>query len=65
VKREKFIKYLEKKDCIFLREGSRHSLYKNIRNGEMSTVPRHPDIKENLCRKICKDLGIPDILRKR
>lgn len=31
--------------------------------GKISTIPRHPDIKENLCRKICKDLGIPDILK--
>jgi hypothetical protein len=29
----------------------------------LSTVPRHPDIKENLSRKICKDLDIPDILK--
>jgi mRNA interferase HicA len=47
-----------------VREGGKHSLYKNKSTGEMSTVPRHPDIKENLCRKICKDLGIPDILNK-
>jgi len=62
VKRKKFIKYLEKNGCSFVREGSKHSLYKNIETGEMSTVPRHSDIKENLCRKICKDIGIPDIL---
>ena len=47
-----------------IREGSKHSLYKNTITGELSTVPRHSDIKENLCRKICKDLGIPDILKK-
>jgi mRNA interferase HicA len=65
VKREKFIKYLEKNGCTFVREGGKHSLYKNIKNGEMSTVPRHLELKENLCRKICKDMGIPDILKKR
>jgi mRNA interferase HicA len=64
VKRNKFIKYLTKNDCILLREGGKHSLYKNSKTGDISTVPRHPDIKENLCRKICKDLRIPDILRK-
>jgi len=65
VKQERFIKYLEKNDCYIVREGSKHALYKNLKTGEMSTVPRHPNIKENICRKICKDLGIPDILRKK
>ena len=64
MKRNKFIKYLEKKNCAIIREGGSHTLYKNISNSQMSTVPRHTDIKENLCRKICKDLGIPDILQQ-
>jgi hypothetical protein len=46
-----------------VREGNNHTLYKNTLTGELSTLPRHIDIKENLCRKICKDLGIPDILK--
>jgi len=49
---------------MLIREGGKHSLYKNSKNGKLTTVPRHPDIKENLCRKICKDLGISDILKK-
>jgi len=61
--RTKLVKFLEKNGCIFVREGGSHTLYRNISNGKISTVPRHPDIKENLCRKICKDLGIPDILK--
>jgi len=64
LKIKKFIKHLENNDCVLVREGSKHTLYKNPKTGEMSTVPRHPDIKENLCRKICKDLGITDILKK-
>jgi mRNA interferase HicA len=63
MKRNKLIRYLGKNGCIILREGSYHTLYKNITNSKISTVPRHPDIKENLCRKICKDLGIEDILK--
>jgi predicted RNA binding protein YcfA (HicA-like mRNA interferase family) len=62
MKRNKLVKYLETNGCTFAREGGNHTLYKNISNGKASTVPRHSDIKENLCRKICKDLGIPDIL---
>ena len=63
MKRNKLVKYLENNGCIFVREGGSHSLYRNLSNGNISTVPRHPDIKEILCRKICKDLGIPDILK--
>ncbi len=62
MKRRKFIKHLEQYNCFLAREGGRHSLYKNNKTNKYSTVPRHPDIKEGLCRKICKDLGIPDIL---
>jgi mRNA interferase HicA len=61
--RTKLVKFIEKNGCIFVREGGSHTLFRNINNGKISTVPRHPDIKENLCRKICKDLGIPDILK--
>lgn len=63
MKRNKLIKHLEKNGCAFVREGGNHTLYKNLKNGKASTVPRHPDVKEILCRKICKDLGIPDILK--
>jgi mRNA interferase HicA len=65
MKRNKLIKYLDKNSCCLVREGGKHSLYKNTETGNMSTVPRHAEIKENLCRKICKDLGIPDILKRR
>jgi len=63
MKRNKLIKYLENNNCVFVREGKKHTLYKNNLKNFYSSVPRHPDIKENLCRKICKDLGIPDILK--
>jgi mRNA interferase HicA len=63
MKRNKLVRYLGKNGCALIREGSNHTLYRNIKNGKLSTVPRHPDVKENLCRKICKDLGIPDILK--
>ena len=64
MKKKKFIKYLEDHHCFIVREGGKHTLYKNSKTGNLSTVPRHHEIKENLCRKICKDLGIPDILKK-
>ena len=64
MKRNKLLKYLKDNGCWLAREGGKHSLYKDSTGQRNSTVPRHPDIKENLCRKICKDLGIPDILKK-
>ncbi|MGE4287716.1 MAG: type II toxin-antitoxin system HicA family toxin [Salinivirgaceae bacterium] len=63
MKRNKLLKYLVKNQCVLVREGGKHSLYKNLLNGKLTTVPRHPDIKEGLCRKICKDLDLPDILK--
>jgi len=65
VKRMKLIKHLEIHSCIISREGGKHSLFKNTKKNKYSTVPRHPNIKESLCRKICKDLDIPDILKNK
>jgi len=61
MKRNKLLKYLLRNGCQFLREGKSHSIYFNTRNNKVSTVPRHPDIKQFTVEKICKDLeiGIP------
>jgi hypothetical protein len=48
MKRTKFIRYLKDNNCSLIREGAKHNLYLNILNHKKSTVPRHPDIKENL-----------------
>jgi predicted RNA binding protein YcfA (HicA-like mRNA interferase family) len=58
MKRADLIRYLEDCGCEFLREGSRHTVFVNRDQKKASTVPRHREINENLCRKICKDLGI-------
>ena len=42
-----------------VREGRRHSWWGNPVNGQRSSVPRHSEIPDPLCRKICRDLGIP------
>jgi mRNA interferase HicA len=41
------------------REGSRHSWFINHALNRRSAVPRHPEIRDELVRKICRDLGIP------
>lgn len=59
MKRIDLVRHLEGHGCILFREGSRHSIFKNVKNGQMTSVPRHREIKENLARKVCDDLGIP------
>ena len=59
MKRRDLIRHLEKYRCEFLREGGDHTVYVNRGEKKVSTIPRHREIDENLCRKICKDLAIP------
>ena len=59
MKRADLIRHLETHGCLFVREGSKHTVYKNPVNGFTSTIPRHREIKKELARKICRDLGVP------
>jgi len=61
MKRIKFLKHLQENNCVLLREGGSHSIYINKNNGSKSPVPRHPDIKEIMVLKICKELDIPKV----
>ena len=58
MKRVKLLKHLQSNNCVLLREGSSHSIYINKNNGNKSPVPRHPDVKEIMVLKICKELDI-------
>lgn len=51
------IKHLIKQGCVFVREGSRHSVFYNSLTKRSSTVPRHNEINDFLSKKICRDLG--------
>jgi predicted RNA binding protein YcfA (HicA-like mRNA interferase family) len=57
MKRKALIKHLEKNGAEFKREGSNHTIY-GLGN-DVTEVPRHTEIDDNLARKICKDLNIP------
>lgn len=59
MKRTEFIRHLRTNDCELLREGGNHSVFKNTISGKISAIPRHSELKDMLCKKICKDLGIP------
>ena len=54
-----FTRFLLNNNCKLLRQGAKHSIFINTINNKLSSVPRHKEIKNNLCRKICKDLDIP------
>ena len=58
MKRADLIRYIEKNGCEFLREDSKHTVYISRIEKKVSTIPRHKEINEYLCKKICKDLGI-------
>ena len=60
MKRKDLIKHLEDQGCQFLREGGNHTVYVNRKARKVPTVPRHREIYDNLCRKICRDLGVSE-----
>lgn len=59
MKRRDLLAHLAERGCELLREGGRHSVFWNPKNGATSTVPRHREIEEFLARRICRDLRIP------
>ncbi|MBI3934013.1 MAG: type II toxin-antitoxin system HicA family toxin [Acidobacteria bacterium] len=59
MKRTEFIRHLRSHNCELLREGGRHSWWRNRDSNMRSAVPRHSEIPDTLAKKICKDLGIP------
>ena len=58
MKRVDLIRHLEQHGCYLLRDRGRHSVYVNPTNNQTSAVPRHREINDFLCRRICRDLGI-------
>ena len=58
MKRQAFIRELERAGCEFLRHGKRHDVYRNPANGRQAPVPRHREIAPTLCEVIRKQLGI-------
>ena len=56
MKRKDLIKTLNNADCVLVRHGSRHDLYKNPTTGKKQPIPRHNEIDENLAKHIIKEL---------
>ncbi|MEI6885126.1 MAG: type II toxin-antitoxin system HicA family toxin [Bacteroidota bacterium] len=61
MKRSEFLKHLASHHCVLLREGANHSIYFNPVNRKQSTVGRHQELSNLLCKKICKQLEIPPL----
>ncbi|MFT5465061.1 MAG: mRNA interferase HicA [Verrucomicrobiales bacterium] len=61
MKRQKLIKHLESHGCEKKREGGSHTIYWNPSTGRREPIPRHTEIPDRLCKKICKALEVPDI----
>jgi mRNA interferase HicA len=59
MKRTKLLKHLHQHSCLFLREGGNHTIDTNRAGTRKTAVPRHPEIKPNTVRKICKDVDVP------
>jgi YcfA-like protein. len=64
MKRRDFEQHLALHGCVFLREGTRHTVFTNPAVGKNSTVPRHTELRTGLVVKICRDLEIPPPFRR-
>jgi hypothetical protein len=62
VKRNHFIKHLEKNNCQLHGHGSKHDIFLNTITKKKTTVPRHTQIDKLLAKAICKQLEIPEFL---
>jgi len=61
MKRRRLVAHLKAHGCVLIREGARHSWWGNPANNRRSSVPRHTEINDHLARKICRDLGVPEV----
>jgi mRNA interferase HicA len=57
VKRRDLIRELAEEGCYLRRHGKKHDIYINPRTGKKAPIPRHPEIKESLCKLIRRQLG--------
>lgn len=60
MKRSSLLQYLRKEGCYLKREGRSHSLWCNPATGAVEAVPRHTEIANQLARKICRGLSVPE-----
>jgi predicted RNA binding protein YcfA (HicA-like mRNA interferase family) len=49
MKRADLIRHIESHGCLFVREGSKHTVYRNLASGSTTTIPRHRADQEATC----------------
>lgn len=59
MKKSDFDKHLKANKCILHRQGSNHEIWINPRTGKQTSVPRHKELVNVICKVICKQLEIP------
>ena len=64
MKRGDLLRHLRHHGCTLKREGANHSLWTNPRTGAVEAVPRHNEVADQLSRRICRNLSIPEIGRQ-
>jgi predicted RNA binding protein YcfA (HicA-like mRNA interferase family) len=65
MKRRDLLKHLRQHGCDRLREGGNHSWWYHLDTNKRTAVPRHNEIDHGLARKICRDLGVPEIEQRK
>ncbi|HKS94625.1 MAG TPA: type II toxin-antitoxin system HicA family toxin [Terriglobia bacterium] len=61
MKRESLLRHLRRHGCYLKREGAAHSLWSNPKTGHIEAVPRHTEVSNQLAKKICRALSVPEI----
>ena len=52
-------RYFSSQGCSINREGGNHTVFVNTVTGKKVSVPRHPEVNDDLVKEICRQLGIP------
>ena len=58
MKRRDLLAHLREQGCVFVREGSEHSIWENPATRRRASVPRHREILDYTAAAICQQLGI-------
>jgi mRNA interferase HicA len=61
VRRRELERHLRAHGCVPVREGAKHSIWRNPATGSQTSLPRHRDLPPTTTREICKQLGVPPI----
>jgi predicted RNA binding protein YcfA (HicA-like mRNA interferase family) len=57
MKQADLVRLLLRKGVVLVRHGANHDWYKNPSTGISEAIPRHKEIKEQLAKKIIKNLS--------